>query len=237
MTVGELGPRGGTGAMARMGPGRLTPLLLDVPPVDADGRLLRLTTTPGRHPAVARRTVQLGPAIVLLEVLAASHRVRLRATDAPGWQVHETVACSPDDADAHPVPARPEGLLPRSRRWHHAGWDVHFTAELAMGRRPLAEARRLVDRLAVGPAVGDDTGGRVLVAHFPGHPDALTALTAGLTPTRPDRQSRQETSRTGPTVHWRTWHLYPGADSGRRQAHVVTTRTTARPTVTPEEGR
>jgi hypothetical protein len=193
-----------------------------VAPVDTDGRQLRLRCgSPDRgatHVTVVRLDVDLPPATIRLEVLAASHRVRLRApgrtddgsTDdgSTGWEAEETVACAPSPPTGPSV----GDALPGHHRWTAGGWELVFTSTITVGEPELRRARSTIEELAVDRAAD----GRVLAARFPGHPDALTALTVEAPPTGPS-------DRWPPTVRWQTWHLYPG-----HRPHLVATTTTAR---------
>lgn len=175
-------------------------VVLAVPPHDADGRLLRLLTTPTDHHPVAARDLPLGPTVVRLEVLAASHRVRLGRP--AGWEATETVACHDPAATRPPADAAPG--LPDRHRWSAGRWELAFASTIDHSPDAVVRARR--ELAALDPD-------RSLTARFPGHPDALTALAV---------EDRAGDADPGPSVAWRTWHLYPGPD-----AHVVVTSTTA----------
>jgi hypothetical protein len=162
-------------------------LSVDVPPADVIGDALRLHLGPNALPAVAGIRVPVGPDLVLvLEVLAASHRVTVLRSGRP--VLVETVAClTGSPLDAPPVdPA----ALPGAHAVDLGAGCYRFTSERRDGPAPLAEAARLVRALS--------GRGDALTVGFPGHPDALTGLAmVGAAPA---------------PLAWSTWHLYPGAD-------------------------
>lgn len=180
--------------------------VLDIAGQDTDGRLLRLHTGPTDAPAVDALEMTLGPIVVRLEVLAASHRVSVRRRDGEAWEVIETVACG---GHGRPVDT---AALPSRHDWSDDGWTMRFTSGLAKGDAALAAAVAAIEPLVGHPAA--------LVARFPGHDDALTALVVD---TDDGHASSDSASSAGAaSVRWRTWHLYPGADP-----HVVETATAA----------
>lgn len=158
---------------------------LAVPPVDTDGRELRLSVTPTDHVAVATRVVALEGALadaaVHLEVLAASHRVRLVCNGVT--HVTETVACDAASAAADQLPTRSS--------WNAGGRAVSFTSKIVEGA---AEVSAAVESIA---ELDPD---RSIVVRFPGHSMAFTAIE--LLPAAADD-----------SIAWQTWHLYPGPDA------------------------
>ncbi|TQL66528.1 uncharacterized protein DUF2617 [Nocardioides albertanoniae] len=162
--------------------------LLDVPFADVRGDTLRWTLAPVRCTPLASRTVNLGTGLtVTLSVLGASHQVVVRHGEHP--LLHETVACG--IAEAAPLPGA------------HSGDGYRLRSHVSqVGPDELAErASALVTRL----------GGRTdaVVAHFPGDPHAVTALSL-------DRAEPAE-------LTWRTWHTYP------QTGEIVATTTSYRP--------
>ncbi len=159
--------------------------LSGVEAVDTDGRALLLVTEPTAHPPVAQRLIELDGCSVSLEVLAASHRVRLLSSTGREAAT-ETVAC-----DDRPLPSMAGGHLPPHHTWTSAGWRLSFQSQLRTGTTTVDAAADELARFA-----GDD---KTLIRRFPGHELAITALRA--IDDGPDR------------VAWRSWHLYPGPDS------------------------
>jgi hypothetical protein len=134
----------------------------EVTAVDTHGDRLRLITGPTTFQAVASLTVPLAsPVVVHLDVLAASHRVRLTATDG-SLLATETVACSAS------VASRP---LPGVTRWCHGDRSLVLAART--WRAPLHVVIGCAHRLAARLADRPDS----LVVDFPGD-GALTALSA-----------------------------------------------------------
>jgi hypothetical protein len=164
--------------------------LLDVPFADVRGDTLRWTLAPVDCTPLASQTVSIGGLSVTLNVLGASHQIVVRRHDRP--ILHETVACGIVDAAALPA-AHAEG-----------GYSLgSYVATLEPDE--LAErASELVERLE----------GRTdaVVAHFPGDPNAVTALAL-------DELGEQQ-------ISWSTWHTYP------QTGEIVATVTSYR----PEEG-
>lgn len=175
-------------------------LLADVTPADVIGDALRLHLGRTVWPAVAHEVVPVpGVAQVMLEVLAASHRVTVLAPDGNPdheWLV-ETVACG--TADAPPVSA---DHLPSSHESVGGHGTYRFRSRTDHGDDAVRRAATAVRAMPRGLAVA-----------FPGHPDALTGLAVS------------PVEATGPSgaggVAWSTWHVYPGATP-----HVVTTSST-----------
>lgn len=150
----------------------MTVVEIATPYQDTAAAGLRFSTATGRLPAVAAATIDG----LEVRILGASHQVV-----HPGGI--ETVACLPSDGEP----------LPR------AAWNEHH------GRFSSTVTTLDPDRFAVVAAhqirpLQDDP--RAVVAHFPGHPDAVTAV-------RVD----------GDAAGWETWHLYP------QHGEIVHTRT------------
>ncbi len=171
--------------------------LLDVEPLDTDGRLLRLHCHQTGHRAVARSTLSFGAVTVELDVLAASHRVTVRPTHDRSsnaeWQIDETVACATNAA------AVESGALPPVYTWRTGPWHLAFESTLERGSE-------MVETSAADLAARHGEPNHLIVA-FPGHHHALTGLQVAGSPD---------------SLTWRTWHLYPGDDP-----HVVLTTTHA----------
>lgn len=162
-------------------------LSVDVPPADVIGDALRLHLGPNALPAVALVRVPVaGIGVVVLEVLAASHRVTVVHHDRP--VLVETVACATGSA-LDPEPVDPSALP----ACHHdllGTGSYRFTSDRLAGARAVAETARHLRTLS--------QRSDALTVGFPGHPDALTGLAVAPAPAG--------------TVAWSTWHLYPGAD-------------------------
>ena len=156
-----------------------------MPVVDTTGDALRLALAIGPEPAVAERDVSLPAGWVLtLSVLAASHRVVLRAADGT-VPVAETVACAGGDV----VPVCPDAL-PAEHRWGAAGApEGWFRSRTARGATALRGARRAV-------AEAEASASPSLAVQFPGNGDAVTSLVV--------------TAADAHRVVWTTRHLYPG---------------------------
>ena len=128
--------------------------------VSADGLSLRFAGTPGLD-VVATLAAPLGatPLTVVVEVLAASHRVHL--FDADGLVATEQVACVGDGPAGEQLPASAAHAVGPHRLGFSSerpDLDADAVAELASQLRDHATA--------------DDA----LVVSFPGHPDALTSV-------------------------------------------------------------
>lgn len=121
--------------------------------------------------------VPVGAWTVEVRLLGASHQVRVLRQGRCACS--EAVACLPGAAPLPPGAAR---LLPDGR--------YSFTA-LTRHPDPDGFARTVC---AIDAAAGRDPQGTAL-GRYPGHPDALTAVTV----------------RRGPAgaVTWQTWHTYP----------------------------
>lgn len=165
--------------------------VLDVPCADVRGDTLRWTLAPVRCTPLASQMVQLRDGLtVALNVLGASHQVVIHRDGRP--LLHETIACG--IAQASPLPTS------------HVEGGYRLASHIGrMGTEQLvAQVGRLVDKLS----------GRTdaVVAHFPGDPNAVTALAL---------------EKFGPSqIIWNTWHTYP------QTGEIVATITSYR----PEEG-
>jgi len=111
------------------------------------------------QPALAVRTVRLGPFVLELRLLGASHQLLLWSDDG-ALRCVETVACLP--ALARPMPERAVTPLAEDRydfasRISALG-PAGFTAEVERVRRDCAR------------------NGSSLIGAYPGSPDALTAI-------------------------------------------------------------
>ena len=128
--------------------------------VSADGLSLRFAGTPGLDVvATMSGTVAAGALSVVVEVLAASHRVHV--FDDDGLVATEQVACVTGDVAGE--------RLPTSASHQVAGRSLRFTSE-----RPVVDADALTGLAArLREGGGDDAA---LVVTFPGHPDALTSV-------------------------------------------------------------
>lgn len=167
--------------------------VLDVEPLDSDGRLLRLCCGPTGHEAVASRRLSLPSAELRIDILSASHRVIVAGLTAAD-DVSETVACGGGGVGLV------DGPLPSRHQWDTSNWSAEFTSDLRVGGAELADAVDQIEAISGSPTA--------LVAQFPGHPMALTALWVDDTTESPS---------------WRSWHLYP--KSATSDPHVVTTIT------------
>ena len=148
---------------------------LAVPYVDARAADLSWALAPAGLPPLAAVEVGLGSAQVRLAVLGASHEV---AATIGATTCTEALACG---MAGGPVPAAATRDV--------AGLRYRFRSTvLRLEPATLAErTERLRAELAADA--------RALVAAFPGHPGAVTALAV-----RGD----------GRSLRWRTWHAYPG---------------------------
>ncbi len=149
---------------------------LTVPFADSSAGQLTWVLSPAAAPALASISVVVGRAVLRLSVLGASHQVDARLAGS-AWCV-ESVTC--EGGGLSPLPDLVERDL--------GGLQYRFESSVArLSEQGFAtRARELRRRLAADR--------RALVASFPGHPDAVTALAAAA-------------HRDG--VGWRTWHAYP----------------------------
>ncbi|WP_165367637.1 DUF2617 family protein [Phytoactinopolyspora endophytica] len=163
---------------------------LDVPYVDTTAEELVWTLDHPTEQALARAVIPLTlpGARLELRILGASHQVVL---DWEHGTILETVAC---------LPGRPPELPAEADR-RIGGRRYRFRARVEeMAPADLHEQVGVLRRRADL----DGDGGRMVLAEFPSHPDAVTALSAG---------------SDDPGVSWVTWHVYP--NSGQ----IVTTST------------
>ncbi len=167
--------------------------VLDIEPLDTSGHLLRLCCGPTAHVAVVSRRLSLPGAELRIDILSASHRVIVAGLTAAD-DVNETVACGGGGVGLV------DGPLPAHHQWDTSNWSVDFSSELRIGDAAVVAAAAEVDSVSAQPTA--------LVARFPGHPMALTALWV-------------DDNAESPS--WRSWHLYPGSPTS--DSHVVTTTT------------
>ena len=171
-------------------------LLAQVTPADVIGEALRLHLGPTAWPAVASRSFSVGPFEVMLEVLAASHRVRVcrQVTGSTLDVLTETVACG--TAATPPVA---NDRLPSHHRADLRGATYQFSSATEFGDAAVGAATTAVRTIDCGLQVG-----------FPGHPDALTGISLHV--------AASSIGDEPTALSWTTWHVYPGA-----RPHVVTT--------------
>lgn len=148
---------------------------LSVPYVDVSAADLSWALSSAGMPALASVDVVLGPASVRLTVLGASHEV-VASIGSTGCT--EVIACGV--AAGAPVPASLTRDLP-GLRYAFKCIVLRLDAD-GLARR----THVLRDRLALD--------GHALVAAFPGHAEAVTALAV---------------QGDGRCLRWRTWHAYP----------------------------
>ena len=148
---------------------------LAVPYADVSAADLTWALSAAGMPALASVDVLLGSACVRLTVLGASHEV---VATLGTTACTEVIACGM--VAGAPLPASVIRNIP--------GLRYSFTSMvLRLGTDDLARrTHELRARLALD--------GRALVAAFPGHAQAVTALAV-----RGDSYG----------LHWRTWHAYP----------------------------
>lgn len=161
-----------------------------VPLLDTDGRSLRLSNVSTNHRAVASLVVVLphipaDPLAAHLEVLAASHRVRIE--NSSGVTITETVACDTGNVDVNKNDA---AALPAQAAWTTLDHTVAFSSSIVDGDRAITAA---VEAIA-----GLDPD-RSIAVRFPGNDMAYTAI--------------ELVSPAPESIAWRTWHLYPGPNA------------------------
>lgn len=159
---------------------------LNVPYVDTNAHELVWTLDHPQAPALTTRALSVRGADVELRVLGASHQVVVRRN---GAELIETVACLPG-VEPHLPATAVCSVQGRTYTFESRVTDVP-PREL---RRRVAELGRMTER----------SKNKVLLAAFPGEPDAVTAL-------------RLDGDTSG--VRWRTWHVYP------RSTQIVQTST------------
>ena len=161
---------------------------LAVPYVDVSAADLSWALAAAGLPPLATVDLAVGTASVRLTVLGASHEVVASLGEAT---CTEAIACGV-----------PGGPLPPSATRDVPGLRYRFSSTvLELPPDELAaHTRRLRSRLAPDPWG--------LVAAFPGHPEAVTALAV---------------RGHGAALRWRTWHAYP------RSGELVVTSTQVRP--------
>ena len=148
---------------------------LAVPYADVSAADLSWALSSAGMPPLASVDVVLGSARVRLTVLGASHEV---VADLGSSGCTEVIACGV--AAGAPLPASVTRDLP--------GLRYEFTSTVL--RLDAADLARRTHGLRARLAFD----GQALVAAFPGHAQAVTALAV-----RGDGQG----------LHWRTWHAYP----------------------------
>lgn len=152
---------------------------LDIVPRDVSADALGLLLDAPAPAALASvHLTEPGTGTVTLGVLGASHVV---TATLDGRTLTEQVSCDAVEAGGRPLPDRA----------HRDGY-VFSSRTVTVTRAELAERARTLRTAARSRA-------DVLCASFPGAPDAVTALTAGV---------------DGGGWLWQTWHLYPERDSG-----------------------
>lgn len=149
---------------------------LTVPFADASAGQLHWGLAAAGAPPLAAIAVVCGSATVSLAVLGASHQVEARLDGASVCV--ESVTCQ--SGGVWPLPKVTERDL--------GGFQYRFSSVVERLGGDVLSARARALRCRLGPEPD------ALVASFPGHPDALTAVAA-----RPE----------GPGVAWETWHAYP----------------------------
>ena len=159
---------------------------LVVPYVDVSAGDLRWALSSARMPALASVDMVIGAATVRLAVLGASHEVVVEI----GGHARCTEAIACGVAQGEPLPASAGRNLP----------GIRYELKSTVLHLPSDELARCTDALRARLALDDFA----LVAAFPGHAEAVTALAVG---------------GDGPKIHWRTWHAYPAT------GELVMTRT------------
>ncbi|GLU47864.1 DUF2617 family protein [Nocardiopsis ansamitocini] len=171
---------------------------IDVPFTDTKAADLAWSITHPLIPPLADRVLSLAGARVELRVLGASHQVLLERGDV---RLVETVACLPGLPADLPATATP--AVRGVARHDFASSVLHLTPDDFT-----CAVARIREHLAGRPDA--------LLAVFPGHPLAVTALLA---------------LEAGPVVHWCSWHAYP------QTGELVRTSSTTVLAPGSEEGR
>ncbi|MBT0567002.1 DUF2617 family protein [Williamsia sp. CHRR-6] len=146
---------------------------LDIPFVDTDPRRLALSLDTGQLPALSQLTAQLGGMTVTLALLGASHQVRVSTADT-AHVLTETLAC---------LPGR-EPYLPA--RQDHSQHSFISRVDTHDGRGFAEAVARILSDASDAP--------HGIVGHYPGRPDAVTAVIA---------------EATDAGIAWDSWHTYP----------------------------
>jgi hypothetical protein len=150
---------------------------------DTSPESLSLSLDDPARPALAELHLTLCARPVTLRLLGASHQVEVGG----GAILRETVACS--ERACEPLPTQ------------FVADDYRFTSETTQ-----LDPTTLVTRVAeLRRTLADDP--RAIVGHYPGDPDAVTAVQA---------------AETSDGIGWRTWHSYP------QTGQIVTTTTRLR---------
>ncbi|GAA4917111.1 uncharacterized protein DUF2617 [Stackebrandtia albiflava] len=175
---------------------------LAVPYTDSSVADLRFLSEAPPLPVLDAFTVEypgLGASLTL-RLLGASHQALLHT---PGGRYAETLACLPDTGDPPPVRHR-EDL---------GDWDVRFRYR----HRQLDPAR--FHRLAAALRRHAEGRPHTLLGRFPGHPDAMTCLSAH--PARPGWATVHAYPETGDWVHTRTVVTGPGLPDPTTLPHEI----------------
>ena len=161
----------------------MTAVALDVAFLDVRADQLRVRVGgPVPEPLVSAVVRAPGLPPLTLAVLGASHAVHAGDAAAPAF-VEEVSCAAPGGVARAPPPAA--GFPSRVRVLD----EVEFAQV----------ARSLRDRAEQAATRDDGETAAMLVAGFPGSPDALTAVAGEARPGG---------------YRWRTWHLYPAAGGG-----------------------
>lgn len=162
---------------------------LDVPFVDARARDLHLVVDAPQLPVLA--SIEIADLVpgghLSLRLLGASHQA---IVNTPAGNYAETVACVGESAD--PIPPQLATVVGSARFDFHSQ-ILQLTAE------------ELKQRCEDMRQQANDNRGTTLIGRFPGHPDAMTFLSA---------------DASGAAASWSTAHCYP--EDGR----CVLTQTT-----------
>ncbi len=148
---------------------------LAVPYVDVSAADLSWALCAAGMPALASVDVALGSASVRLTVLGASHEVVVRMASTTCTEV---IACGV--AGGAPLPASVTRNLP-GVRYAFTSTVLRMDGAALAGRTAALRSRLALDDQA-------------LVASFPGHAEAVTALAV---------------RSGGEGLRWRAWHAYP----------------------------
>jgi hypothetical protein len=144
--------------------------ILAVPYSDTSADQLSLSFDQPLLPALSTVRCRFGEVDVTLRLLGASHQVSATTQDD---EIVETLACIPGLRGELPSKLQTARVSFRARTERHT---VQSLAALGAG----------VSSQATGP--------HALIGHYPGSPDAFTAIIA---------------ADLGDQVRWDTWHAYP----------------------------